>query len=219
MARRTNRTIIKKHLILCEGRDAEEFLIAYLNYEALKSVPAFSNDFQVMDFGGINDLTSFVSALQKMDGFNQVESILIIRDAERDAENAINSIKTTLKNNYLSVPETTNKWSDGSPKIGYLLFPTCEQSIISGTLEDLCLSILSEEHCADILLDIDAFIDELKTKRNRTFPHEFKTKLHTYFSVTDSYVSLKIGEAARAGAFDWQNDKLSPLKNFLSEII
>ena len=62
-------------------------------------------------------------------------------------------------------------------------------------------------------------MNNLENKYNRSYPHEFKTKLHTYFSVTDEYVSLKIGEAAKAGAFNWNSNKLLPLKNFLSEII
>ena len=81
MARKTNSQIRKKWLILCEGRDAEEFLISYLNSHELSDVPAFSEDFQVMDFGGITDLTDFISALQRMENYDRVEAILIIRDA------------------------------------------------------------------------------------------------------------------------------------------
>lgn len=219
MARNTNNKIRTKHLILCEGRDAEEFLITYLNCKALSNIPMFSNDFQVMDFGGINDLTNFLSALQNMEGFNRVESLLIVRDAERDSTRAITDIQTTLKRCNFTVPEAPHCWLGCSPKIGYLLFPTCDISTRAGTLEDLCLSILSEENSTSILGDIQCFIDSLGDKHHRCFPHEFKTKLHTYFSITDAYVSLKIGEAAKAGAFDWNSDKLLPLKNFLLELI
>ena len=45
MPRKTNDKIRKEYLILCEGRDAEEFLITYLNSKALEAVSAFSNDF------------------------------------------------------------------------------------------------------------------------------------------------------------------------------
>ena len=100
-----------------------------------------------------------------------------------------------------------------------MLFPTCDTSVQAGTLEDLCISILSEENSSAILYDIQDFMDDLGNKYNRLYPHEFKTKLHTYFSVTDAYVSLKIGESAKAGAFNWNSDKLLPLKNFLAEII
>ena len=219
MARKTNNRIRAKHLILCEGRDAEEVLITYLNSDALSDVPAFSNDFQVMDFGGITDLTNFVKTLQNMEGFDQVESLLIIRDAERDSTKAIADIQSTLRKCNLAIPNAPHSWCGCSPKVGYLLFPTCDTSVQAGTLEDLCISILSEENSSAILYDIQDFMDDLGNKYNRLYPHEFKTKLHTYFSVTDAYVSLKIGESAKAGAFNWNSDKLLPLKNFLAEII
>lgn len=65
MARRTNTRIWKPHIILCEGRDAEEFLIAYLNSSALSDIPSFSTDIQVMDFGGNSELSSFFLMLKK----------------------------------------------------------------------------------------------------------------------------------------------------------
>ena len=219
MARKTNSSIRTKHLILCEGRDAEEVLITYLNSDALSSEPAFSNDFQVMDFGGITDLTNFVSTLQNMEGFDRVESLLIIRDAERDSTRAIADIQSTLRKCNLAIPNAPHSWYGCSPKVGYLLFPTLDSSVQPGTLEDFCLSILSEENSSNILGDIQHFMDDLGNKHNRTYPHEFKTKLHTYFSVTDAYVSLKIGESAKAGAFNWNSEKLLFLKDFLLELI
>ena len=219
MARKTNNKIRTKHLILCEGRDAEEVLITYLNSEALSDTPSFSNDFQVMDFGGNSDLTNFIKALKNMEGFDKVESILVIRDAERDIARATNDITNALRHCDLSVPTRAHNWQGTSPKVGYLLFPTCDVSVQTGTLEDLCLSILSEDRSHEIIDDIQEFMNEVGEKYNRIYPHEFKTKLHAYFSITDSYVSLKIGEAAKAGAFNWSNAKLLPLKNFLLEVL
>ena len=67
-----NNKIVKKHLILCEGRDAEEFLITYLNCNELLSIPEFSNEFQVMDFGGILNLSNYnlYWSSQKYGGFS-----------------------------------------------------------------------------------------------------------------------------------------------------
>ena len=53
MARNTNGRIRKKHLILCEGRDAEEFLITYLNSEALSKHPFFRKTFRLWILAGI----------------------------------------------------------------------------------------------------------------------------------------------------------------------
>lgn len=219
MARRTNSKIVKRHLILCEGRDAEEFLITYLNSEALSDNPSFANDLQVMDFGGNSELPVFLANVMNMENYDKVESILIIRDAEKDVTRAQNDIISALTECNLSAPHLPYEWKNTSPKVGYLLFPTCNQSTQVGTLEDLCLAILAEVNREDIIKDIQQFMNEIGEKHNRAYPHEFKTKLHTYFSVTDAYVSLKIGEAAKAGAFDWNSEKLMPLKNFLLQVV
>ena len=83
----------------------------------------------------------------------------------------------------------------------------------------LCLSILAEDNNEAILLEIDKLIQTLGKEFGRKFPHEFKTKLHSYFSVTDEFVSLKIGEAAKAKAFNWHSERLIPLRNFMAEMI
>ena len=83
----------------------------------------------------------------------------------------------------------------------------------------LCLSILAEDNNEAILLEIDKLIQTLGEKFDRKFSHEFKTKLHSYFSVTEGLISLKIGEAAKAKAFNWHSERLIPLRNFMAEMI
>ena len=220
MARRTNTRIQKPHLILCEGADAENFLIAWLNNPLLSHHPIFSNDIQVMDFGGIADLPRFLKVIQSMEGYSTAASILVMRDAERDAEAAIREVCAALKRAKLPVPAKPRQWEDGrGPKTGFLLFPSCNDSPRNGTLEDLCLDILSDESRAELLEEIQRFMDLLHKKNHREFPHAFKTKLHTYFSITDAFVSMKIGEAARAGAFNWGHEKLRPMQDFLLELV
>ena len=80
--------IVKPYLLLCEGRDAEGFLINYLNSNALKQDLRFSNEIQVFDFGGNNNLTNFLMNLKNMDKFDRVTSIAVIRDAEKDYDKA-----------------------------------------------------------------------------------------------------------------------------------
>lgn len=215
MPRKTNDKIRKEYLILCEGRDAEEFLITYLNSKALEEVSAFSNDFQVMDFGGNEQLADYMLILKNMEGFEKVKSMIIVRDAETNTESAICQIQAALKKCDLPVPPEPYCLEGENIKIGYLLFPTCAAEVKQGALEDLCLAILAEKNHGAILNEIDGLMEKLEDKYSRKFPHEFKSKLHSYFSVTDEFVSLKIGEAARAGAFDWDNEKLLPLKEFL----
>ena len=56
MAKIERDRIKKDKLIICEGRDEENFLIAWLNSDELSNEPGFSNKIQVLDFAGNSDL-------------------------------------------------------------------------------------------------------------------------------------------------------------------
>ena len=57
----------------------------------------------------------------------------------------------------------------------------------------------------------------LKQRRLRTFKNEFKPKIHGFLSFTENLVGLKIGEAAKAGAFDWGSNQFDYLNTLLLE--
>ena len=220
MARKGNRQIKieKKYLVLCEGVDALYFLIHYLNSEQLKGDPRFADDIQVMDFGGINDLPRFLLTLQGMERFDEVESIAIIRDAETDAKAAVSSIKSALQSAGLPVPPALNQWQKESdkPQTAFTLFPTCDQNPKTGALEDFCWDLLRDRR-DDLKTEVDEFVARIKTTYGTVTSHQHKSRLHAFFSVNQNLVSLKIGEAAGAGAFDWGKSELLPLKNMLQE--
>ena len=87
----------------------------------------------------------------------------------------------------------------------------------AGTLEDLCLKILSEKDNKSILTVINAFLNKMESSFERNYRRKHKNKLHTYLSSSDKYVSMPIGIASSAGAFDWGSNELEPLKEFLAE--
>lgn len=211
----------KPYLILCEGEDEFRFLIAYFNSSSLKDNPAFSEKIQIINFGGNNELENHLQLIQKMENFNTLQSVMVIRDAERDAKTAQREVIQAFQKSGLPVPEKVGVWNSTSDGIntGFLLFPSCSQELKNGTLEDLCLSILKEPDNNRIMEDIEGFMEQLRNNHNRTFPHEFKTKLHTYFSITDKFISLKIGEAAKAGAFDFSHEHLKNLRIFLETVM
>lgn len=219
MARKTNMQIIKEHLILCEGRDEQEFLISYLNSAALADDPRFADEIQVIDFGGNDELGNYLKILMMTSDFEKVRSLLIVRDAEDNAQKAACEIQKALKKSGYTVPHAPCCWNGEELKTGFLLFPDLGSAVKNGTLEDLCLSILKDSNAPVLMGEIDNFMGVLKENYNMSFPREFKTKLHTYFSVNDRYVSLKIGEAAKAGAFEWESVALKPLRKFIEEIL
>ena len=207
------------HLILCEGIDAYFFMIWFLD-DIKKQEQQFSS-FKVYDFGGIKQLTSYLTSLTKIGEFEDiVKSITIIRDAETNAAGTCRSIQYSLRSLGFAEPDspctpkkdTTVNYPDITT--GFLLFPTCSEKLENGTLEDLCLNILQKENASSILDNADKALKSCNTEFS--CPH--KNRLHTFFSLTDEYVSLKLGEAAKCKAFSYNAPEIKSLKDFLEKM-
>ena len=210
-------SIVKRYLILCEGIDTARFLAAYLESSALADDVRYSNDIQVLNFGGINDLDRFIRNLKNMEYFDDVSRLLVIRDAETDVQKAVQSVWTAFRKNNLPVPDHCNEWKiEGEqPATALTLLPTCTKEPVPGALEDLCWDILKHERIDEFRTDVQNFISSSIDKYASVSTHEHKSRVHTFFSVNEKLISLKIGEAADAGAFDWYSDKLQPLRDLI----
>ncbi|MBQ8995175.1 MAG: hypothetical protein IJ091_05120 [Oscillospiraceae bacterium] len=192
-------------------------MINYLESKTLAQDQRFYNDIQVFDFGGNEELSNFLMNLKNMDRFDLVTSLAVLRDAEKDYKKACWDVSSTLKKCGFVSSDSSGTWvSDGTTglKVGFMLFPL---NNTAGTLEDLCLQILSEKNSNTILSTIDAFLDTMELTYGRNFARKHKNKLHTYLSSSNEYVTMPLGLASSCGAFDWESDKLVPLKLFLSE--
>ncbi len=214
-----HKRILKEYLVLCEGKDIELFLISYLNSDALHSDSRFANEIQTFDFGGVDQLSAFIGNLKNMEGFESVHSLLILRDAEMDVAKAERDIQSALRKNGLSVPLSCCRWErSGTPAVSYVLMPSCDSAPIAGALEDLCWQILAGKDAAKVSIETERFINRVKERfPMRIVSHGHKSRLHAYLSTSDELVSLKIGEAAKAGAFDWHSKRLDSLRNVLAE--
>jgi len=213
---KNKKTINKTNLILCEGEDTTQFIIKYLTY--LRKSDAAFQDFLALDFGGINELPTFLLDLPTYPGFDAAKTIIIVRDAEGNYDDAVKSVKSALTKSVFPVPsepgviEKTEK-----VKLAFTLFPSLSTSNRSGTLEDLYIENLTEVNAGAVIGDVRSFLDSLKVK-GRKFTWFHKTMLHTYFSVTDDYVSKKIGQATEAGAFNFECNEMSMLKELMCRI-
>lgn len=209
--------ILKSYLILCEGKDAEGFLINYLESEALAKDQRFSNDIQILDFGGNENLSNYLMNLMNMDKFDRVTSLAVIRDAENDYDKACREVIGSLRKCGFTFPSKCAEWVDdksGMLRIGFILFPL---NNTAGTLEDLCLRTLSENNSKSVLHSIDSFLDIMESSCGRNYRRRHKNKVHTYLSSSEKYVTMPLGMASRAGAFNWNSAELEPLKIFLEK--
>jgi len=206
----------RPHLILCEGADVIWLLDFFKNSDEK------FEQFWAYDFGGVDNLKSYLDiSIARINNFKMAKSICVIRDAEKDAYGACQSIRDALKDKGFPVPSEPCSWvRDNECKhshisTGFVLFPDCNSTPGTGTLEDLCLRILSKEGFNAILSDADKAIEPYKD----VLPRLHKNRLHTFFSLTDEFVSLKIGEAAKAKAFDYDRPEITHIKTFLLQAV
>ncbi len=216
-----NNRILKPFLILCEGKDVTKFMKCYLESSTLAEDPRFSNDIQTFDFGGVDSLKVFIGNLIRMDRFETVHRILVLRDAETNVDQAIKMVQSAFRANGLTIPDRPHEWKKGSdaslPMTAFTLLPACNSEPVPGALEDLCWEILKDEHASNMRKEVLGFIDDIKKNYRTISTHEHKSRLHTYFSVNEKYISLKIGEAAMAGAFAWDSEKLEGLRSIIED--
>lgn len=200
-------------LLLVEGIDAYNFFINAC------APNAFNTDkrIQVLNFGGIKELTRYLKNLKKRKFFDEVPAIGIIRDAETNAEGAICSIKRSLKINDFSVPPKPYCFVNGNPKVCFGLLPgsKTDGEYDNGALEDLCLQTIENSEKV-ILNETDEYLTKVNDISQLT--HEHKSRLHAYLSAKNKYVGMKIGEAAKAGAWDWNHQALDKLREMMSEL-
>jgi hypothetical protein len=204
--------INKEKLILTEGVDDCYFLYSLLSKKKIDNI-------QVSNFEGVEKLTNHIEAIKRMDGFDNVTSILIFRDSEKSTDSACESVNNSLKKaeiiNDDITPFTMSYQNDR--KIGLVLFPGFDESgkIYScGTLEHLCLRLFKEKSVNEKVKD---YINDFQLK-NEIFKKLHKNELHATFSFTDRFVGLKIGEIAKAEGFDFDSPHLSPFLEMINKM-
>ncbi|MBF0565857.1 MAG: hypothetical protein HQK89_11485 [Nitrospirae bacterium] len=205
-------TIDKKKLLVVEGPDAYWFSIWACREFGVEGI-------QVLDFGGIRQLRQYLKTLPLVTGYNDVgvETIVIARDAETDQNAAIASVKGALKDAGFAVPASPLEFTNGAPRTAYYLFSQSSETSTSpqpGTLEDLCLDTIDDP---DVLGCVDRYLECLKAESRNT-PRLHKSRLHAYLSGKDEFVGMKIGEAAKANAWNWNHDRLKQYKQLIMDM-
>lgn len=177
----------KEKLILAEGKDAYHFFCHACNFYRE------TQDVQVMHFGGNDDLPNFLLDLTNMDKYDEVNTIIIARDAETDAKAATDSIKHSMKQATIPVPEKPFEYiRNATLKTAFMIFPGPQQK--DGTLEDLCLLTVEND---PLLECVDGYLECAKTKGEQ-FPRIHKNRLHCFLAGKDDSVGLPIGLAFKA---------------------
>jgi hypothetical protein len=204
--------IVQSKLMLVEGADAYYF--------AMHACSAIRpGEIQVVDFGGVSDLTQSLRVLVQLPNYENVTTIVVVRDAEQNPAAAFQSVRSSLITVGLPLPERPFEFSAGSPRVALMLFPggvIAENHVqcIKGTLEDLCLKLV--EGAATISC-VDRFLRCVRAV-GQSVQRAHKFRLHAFLATQNEYVGMKIGEAAKAGAWDWNHSRFGPFRRVIEEM-
>ncbi len=199
--------ITARKLLLAEGEDPFHFFCHACGFYRE------DEDVQVMNFGGNQEFPEFLSDLSRMDKYDEVDSIVIARDAEKDATAAIASVRDSMKKAEMPAPKKSFEYArKGTLKTAIMIFPGPQQK--DGTLEDLCLSMVKDDpimECVDDCL-------KCACDKGVQFHHVRKNKLHCFLAVKDESIRSRLGLAFEARVWPKDHPALEPFKTIIQEM-
>ena len=196
--------ITKSKILIVEGRDDSNFFEAYFKKHLSVS------DIQILPIGGKTLLPDSLEVLVMDSNFiSYVQVMAIIRDADNDAKSAFQSVCSALKKSKLPVPNRPLQAVGGNPVVNVMIIPPDSSS---GMLEDLCLRSVSSDPA---LPCVDSYFSCLLTLPNYSIPKNMsKAKVHAFLS-SRIEPDKRLGEAALASYWPFDNIVFDPLKNFI----
>jgi hypothetical protein len=189
--------------VFCEGKDDVAVVKGLAGHLGLV--------FRVEDFKGKNNLSNFLREVSKRPEFaqEQVTSIGILRDANGDANAALQSVRSALEQNSFSLPHADGTLSNGTPQVGICIVGVNGR----GMIEDVCLKSVSDQPefpCVD-----QYFTCIAKNSSRSKFSSKAWVRVWMASHVDFEYY---VGEAAEEGYWPWDSPAFDLLKNFLNAL-
>jgi len=153
-----------------------------------------------------------LKALKQTPGFEQnVVSLGIVRDADDNANAALQSVQGALRGVDLPAPKQPLRPASGTPRVTIMILPGEGKP---GMLEDLCLEAVEAEPAMTCVMDYFECLGqkELSLPRNLT-----KAKVQVFLG-SRGKVALRVGEAAQAGYWPFDSQVFEKVKCFIREV-
>ena len=203
--RRTEAPITSSSQLLVEGNDQRNFFEAMVEHLKLA-------DIQIRNFGGVNELRSYLAAFVNMARFSAVRRIGIVRDAEKSAASAFQSVQSALRNANLPVPDRPAKVALGKPNVNVLVIP---DSAESGMLETLLCETFAgtpEDRCIDELFAC------VRPAGSDSGKGSAKARCRVWLATRPDPQLSSVGVAAKRGYWDLDHTALESTQAFLKTL-
>lgn len=201
----TEELVIESNVqLVVEGRDQVRFSLALLRHLGIEGV-------QIHDFGGVRQLRGFLGGLVVSDGFNKVERLGIIRDAEDSAADALRSVQGALADAGLAIPTQPEARTGGRPSVSALILPGGDRP---GMLETLLCQSFAETPANGC---IDKFFECMAAVPDWSVANPDKARVFAYLAATTT-PRHSVGVAALRGQWDLGHSVFEPVRRFLAEL-
>ena len=188
-------------LVLVEGNDEVNF------FSAIKDHMGFS-DIEVRSFEGINNLRGTLEALKGVEGFDRLVSLGVVRDAEGNGMQALQSVMDALGASGLPVPPHGLEPIGQNPMVVILINPHGQPN---GRFDDVCSDSVRE---TPVMRCVEEYITCLKRLGIAVMPREWKTRVHAFIAAQDR-PEVSLGVAAKRGYFPLGHAAFAPTRTLL----
>ena len=177
------------------------------------------NDIVVESYGGKSNFnTEYLQGLKSRTGFDTVESLGIIRDADTSAEDAFRSVQGWIEKSGLPVPRsledrraTANVADTRRPlTVSVFILPDNKNP---GELETLLCRTLG----SDVAKCIDDFLECAEAATGTPPAKPDKARVAAYVAVQEK-VPHSLAVSAQQGVWDFDHKVLSSVRKFLREL-
>ena len=191
--------------LLVEGNDQRNFFEAFIEHLSLENI-------QIQNFGGVNELRGFLLALANAPGFREtVQSVGIVRDAETSAQGAFQSVRGSLENAGLPVPNQPEGRAGSSPAVTVLILPGNNRTGMLETLLNETFANTPEDAC------INAFFECVEAISTVSVNNPAKARAYAYLT-TKPNPHHSVGMAAKQRYWDLDHDVFSRVRQFLTAL-
>ena len=191
--------------LLVEGKDCANFFEAVVQDMALQRV-------EIHDFGGVKELRGFLPAFVKAPGFPSVRRIGIVRDAEKNANSAFQSVQSSLKKAGLPAPDGPTAMAvNGALVVCVFILPGGGEP---GMLETLLCRTFERTPLAEC---IDSFFECAGAAGVPSPKRPEKARASAWVS-TRHNPHVSVGVAAKEGYWDLRHPALTEVRRFMQTL-
>lgn len=198
--------ITQPHLLLVEGRDEENFFDALFKHIGIKTIEIRQT--------GKYSFRQKLKDITMQSGFEIIESIGIVRDADDRSEDAFKSICDSLKSLNLPYPNQILIPSRENPQITILIMPPNNEGT-GRMLEDLCFASVEN----DLAIQCVEQYFECLGQQGVIFRKEVlaKAKIHAFLASRQE-PDKRLGEAAQANYWNFESAVFDAVKTFVQQV-